>query len=84
MMVDAFVEYSYHVSKSLGDRVTYWITHNEPWCVSHIVYIDGHKPRILKINGQEPVGGTSPVTFPRYGFTRNKVQCKGCQSWYYA
>ena len=34
MMVDAFVEYSYHVSKSLGDRVTYWITHNEPWCVS--------------------------------------------------
>ena len=23
MMVDAFVEYSYHVSKSLGDRVTY-------------------------------------------------------------
>ena len=48
MMVDAFVEYSYHVSKSLGDRVTYWITHNEPWCVSHIGYIDGHKPPGLK------------------------------------
>ena len=48
MMVDAFMEYSYHVSKSLGDRVTYWITHNEPWCVSHIGYIDGHKPPGLK------------------------------------
>ena len=48
MMVDAFVEYSHHVSKSLGDRVTYWITHNEPWCVSHIGYIDGHKPPGLK------------------------------------
>ena len=48
MMVDAFVEYSYHVSKSLVDRVTYWITHNEPWCVSHIGYIDGHKPPGLK------------------------------------
>ena len=40
--------YSYHVSKSLGDRVTHWITHNEPWCVSHIGYIDGHKPPGLK------------------------------------
>jgi|TARA_B110000438_G_scaffold33744_1_gene33337 beta-glucosidase len=47
-MVDAFVKYSFHVSKHLGDRVTNWITHNEPWCISYIGYIAGHKPPGLK------------------------------------
>ena len=50
MMVDAFVKYSYYTSKHLGDRVKHWITHNEPWCVSHIGYIAGHKPPGLKDN----------------------------------
>ena len=49
-MVDAFVKYSFHVSKHLGDRVTDWITHNEPWCISYIGYIAGHKPPGLKNN----------------------------------
>ncbi len=50
MMVDAFVKYSYYTSKHLGDRVKHWITHNEPWCVSHIGYVAGHKPPGLKNN----------------------------------
>ncbi len=50
MMVDAFVNYSYITSKNLGDRVIHWITHNEPWCISHIGYIVGHKPPGLKNN----------------------------------
>ena len=49
-MIHAFVEYSYHTSKHLGDRVKHWITHNEPWCVSHIGYVAGHKPPGLKNN----------------------------------
>ena len=49
-MTHAFVEYSYHTSKHLGDRVKHWITHNEPWCVSHIGYVAGHKPPGLKNN----------------------------------
>lgn len=49
-MTDEFVKYSYHVSKHLGDRVKNWITHNEPWCVSYIGYIAGHKPPGLKNN----------------------------------
>jgi beta-glucosidase len=29
---EAFVEYADVLSRHLGDRVTNWITHNEPWC----------------------------------------------------
>ena len=43
-IVNKFVKYSYHVSRHLGDRVKNWITHNEPWCVSYLGYIEGHKP----------------------------------------
>lgn len=43
-IVHEFVKYSYHVSKHLGDRVRNWVTHNEPWCVSYLGYIEGHKP----------------------------------------
>ena len=43
-MVDEFVKYSYHTSKHLGDRVKNWITHNEPWCVSYLGYIEGRNP----------------------------------------
>ena len=43
-IVHEFVKYSYHVSKHLGDRVKNWITHNEPWCISYLGYIEGHKP----------------------------------------
>ena len=32
--VDAFAEYAAAVAGRLGDRVTHWITHNEPWCVA--------------------------------------------------
>jgi len=32
--VDAFERYADVVARRLGDRVTYWITHNEPWCSS--------------------------------------------------
>ncbi len=32
--VDAFVRYVDVVVSRLGDRVQYWATHNEPWCVS--------------------------------------------------
>jgi len=30
----AFVDYTGHVARRLGDRVKHWITHNEPWCVA--------------------------------------------------
>ena len=42
---DAFVAYADAVSRRLGDRVTKWITHNEPWCVAMLGYQTGlHAP----------------------------------------
>jgi beta-glucosidase len=32
--IAAFVRYAETVVARLGDRVTRWITHNEPWCIS--------------------------------------------------
>jgi beta-glucosidase len=47
-VVEEFVKYGYHVSNQLGDRVADWITHNEPWCISYLGYIEGRKPPGLK------------------------------------
>jgi beta-glucosidase len=42
---EAFVEYADVLSRRLGDRVKQWITHNEPWCASHLGYRTGlHAP----------------------------------------
>jgi beta-glucosidase len=40
--VDAFCEYVEAVASRLGDRVTHWITHNEPWVVSWVGHAWGH------------------------------------------
>ncbi len=43
--VDAFVRYADVVSASLGDRVTRWITQNEPWSAAFAGHLDGvHAP----------------------------------------
>jgi beta-glucosidase len=45
--VDAFVEYADTVVARLGDRVTHWITHNEPWCVGFLGHYTGeHAPGV--------------------------------------
>ena len=43
-MVQQFVKYSHYLSRDLGDRVANWITHNEPWCISFLGYVEGRKP----------------------------------------
>jgi beta-glucosidase len=43
--VDAFVAYADAASRRLGDRVTHWVTHNEPWCIAHLGHERGeHAP----------------------------------------
>ena len=44
---EAFVEYAEVVSRRLGDRVRYWITHNEPSSISYLGHQEGdHAPGI--------------------------------------
>lgn len=41
----AFGEYAAIVGERLGDRVNYWITHNEPWVTAMLGYMTGeHAP----------------------------------------
>ncbi|MGZ3181931.1 MAG: GH1 family beta-glucosidase [Telluria sp.] len=43
--VDYFLEYVDAMTRRLGDRVTNWITHNEPWCTAIIGNYEGvHAP----------------------------------------
>ncbi|MCJ7735551.1 MAG: GH1 family beta-glucosidase [Anaerolineales bacterium] len=50
-IVDAFVNYTEIVSRSLGDRVKNWITLNEPWVSAFIGYHEGrHAPGITNLD----------------------------------
>lgn len=40
--VEAFVDYTSTVVRSLGDRVQNWVTHNEPWCIATLGHEEGH------------------------------------------
>ena len=39
--VDRFCEYAQLAFDRLGDRVGYWVTHNEPWVISYLGYKEG-------------------------------------------
>ena len=44
-VVDAFTRYARIVHDELGDAVTIWTTHNEPWCASFLGYgLGRHAP----------------------------------------
>lgn len=39
---EAFVEYTRAAARRLGDRVPFWVTHNEPWCIATLGHEEGH------------------------------------------
>ena len=46
----AFADYAEVVAERLGDRVDWWLTHNEPWCSSYLGYGIGiHAPGICDL-----------------------------------
>ena len=48
--IDAFAQFTAHVTQCLGDRVKHWITHNEPWCTAIHGHLDGnHAPGIRDV-----------------------------------
>ena len=41
----AFADYAEVMARSLGDRVRWWVTQNEPWCTAYLGYVTGeHAP----------------------------------------
>ncbi|HYX50382.1 MAG TPA: family 1 glycosylhydrolase, partial [Ktedonobacteraceae bacterium] len=53
----AFADYAEVVARRLGDRVDWWLTHNEPWCSAYLGYADGtHAPGIHDKNLAVVVG----------------------------
>lgn len=54
---EAFVEYANVVAARLGDRVSGWMTHNEPWCAGFLGHLFGiHAP------GQHDLGAALQAT----------------------
>jgi beta-glucosidase len=53
----AFAEYAEVVARRLGDRVTRWITLNEPWCSAYLGYGTGvHAPGIRSMEAAVTAG----------------------------
>lgn len=53
----AFADYAEIVARRLGDRVQWWKTHNEPWCVAYMGYGTGvHAPGIKDMSLVPTVG----------------------------
>src|SRR5579875_121100 len=47
---EAFADYTALVAQRLGDRVAWWITHNEPWCSAYLGYgIGQHAPGLCDL-----------------------------------
>jgi len=42
-IVDAFAAYVDPVVRRLGDRVSNWVTHNEPWCIAVLGHEEGRQ-----------------------------------------
>ncbi len=41
-IVNAYADYAEAVTRRLGDRVSRWVTHNEPWCIACLGHEEGH------------------------------------------
>ncbi|GIG26685.1 GH1 family beta-glucosidase [Cellulomonas denverensis] len=55
--VDAFAHYADAVAARLGDRVTWWVTQNEPWIISLLGYQLGlHAPGVADLGASVAAG----------------------------
>ncbi len=54
---EAFADYAEVVARRLGDRVDWWVTHNEPWCVAYLGHALGaHAPGIADLQAAVTAG----------------------------
>ncbi len=55
--VSAFADYAELVARRLGDRVDWWITHNEPWVAAYLGYGVGiHAPGMRDVHASVVAG----------------------------
>jgi beta-glucosidase len=53
----AFADYAELMARRLGDRVAWWQTHNEPWCIAYLGYgIGEHAPGLQDMSLVPTVG----------------------------
>jgi beta-glucosidase len=54
---EAFADYAEVVARRLGDRVEWWVTHNEPWCVAYLGHALGaHAPGVADMQAAVTAG----------------------------
>lgn len=54
---EVFADYAEVVARRLGDRVEWWVTHNEPWCVAYLGHALGaHAPGIADMQAAVTAG----------------------------
>lgn len=54
---ETFADYAEVVARRLGDRVDWWVTHNEPWCVAYLGHALGaHAPGIADMQAAVTAG----------------------------
>lgn len=76
----AFADYAEVVARRLGDRVDWWLTHNEPWCAAFLGYgIGVHAPGIRDMRSAFMAGHhlllSHGLALPRLrAFTRQTAQ----------
>ena len=64
---EAFVEYAEVVAARLGDRITHWATHNEPWVVAWIGHAWGQHAPGPDERGRRDRGRASSAALARLG-----------------
>jgi beta-glucosidase len=53
----AFADYAEIVARRLGDRISWWTTHNEPWCTAYMGYGNGvHAPGLRDMQSAVTAG----------------------------
>ncbi|HEY7347152.1 MAG TPA: GH1 family beta-glucosidase [Ktedonobacterales bacterium] len=53
----AFADYAEIVARRLGDRIDWWLTHNEPWCAAFLGYGIGiHAPGLRDLHAAAVAG----------------------------
>ena len=68
--VSAFADYAEVVARRLGDRVAWWITHNEPWCSAYLgfalgIHAPGLRDKQLAVNAGHHVLLAHGLSVPR-------------------